>query len=333
MSTPIRPVALKTAEVIAWLEKSLRDPTSSQPQLEVIERRDNPSSTHWVVFNKSHHASTKIFVKQHITTDLYEQERNALSKLSPYSNATEPFAVPAMLAHSDNLSCIALEWLEGESIGPVIRNSVGRVASPAARALGSQLAFRVGKWLQKLATRTRCAASSLPAEEMHVRFLELLRMIDSGNSALLPKGKSAELLKLFEQCLGDATPEEDCLVHNDFWFDHIWTVGDQLVVIDFGRARIGPAGRDAIQFYCRLLDIATFNPMVSKRARDKIIGSFIAGYGTLDAQSRISILWQLWTRAEQLAGLTEYVPADLRDKLTTYVRQKALVQQLTQLCS
>jgi hypothetical protein len=326
-----RPVP-ESAAILSWLSDALYVLNGKGPDLGVLRRQDNPSSTHWIIGKQARYSKELFFVKMHSSRKLYSQEKKALSTLSNYALPTEPYAVPRMLGSSDELNCIALEWIDGASIGSAIRSSVRRFSSSAKLENGLQISSRVGTWLRELKKRTVESANSLPSGEMLNRFIELVQLIETSQPRLLPKRSPVLLVDTFEQCLSASEPEENCLAHNDFWFDHIWTRGAQIIVLDFGRARIGPGGRDAIQFYCRLLDMAKFNPLVSKSYSDRIIQSFIAGYGGLDLSTSINRVWQLCTRAEQLAGLIELSGEGVRNKLKHKISTRALARQLLDTC-
>ena len=313
-------------DILAWLADSLGISPLEAPSFVVISRRDDPSSTHWVVDKRSGDQTERLFIKMHASPTLFSQERSALSVLSEYSSSEESFAVPRMRAFSVDLNCIALDWIEGASVGGLIRSSVSRFASSETVERGVVIAYKVGTWLQKLKERTIAPPSALPCDAMFARFKELMQFIETAFPRLLSRESRLSLIQTFERDLASAKPEADCLVHNDFWFDHIWTRGSQIVVIDFGRAHIGPAGRDAIQFYCRLVDMSALNPLVSKRAGDEVKESFVRGYGGLDLRASINRVWQLWTRAEQLAGLVDFVRADYSVRYG--IRMRALAHRL-----
>lgn len=316
-----------------WLGRALQGKDGAPADIDVISESKNPSSTHWVALATIGRERKKLFVKQHVTPNLYEQERDALAALSLCFESAGPFGVPNMVAFSDQLNCIALDWLEGQTIGPAIRRAVSLVSSPAASKAGQDTAFSVGQWLQRLRAATKTAASPLPVDEMLARFRKMISMIVSSQALRLSQNSGAQVFQRFESSLNSADPQENCLVHNDFWFDHIWTVGSRLVVIDFGRAQVGPAGRDAIQFYCRLRDISLFNPLVSVRALDRIVESFLRGYGSLDVDSEIGRMWELWTCAEQLLGLAKDSPAGSVEKMKYHLQERALARKLSKTSS
>ena len=313
----------ESAAILAWLTDVLN---VSKGCLAIVHRQNNPSSTHWIVEKRVDNGRERLFIKRHASPTLFSQERDALSALAPYASRDEPFAVPKMVAWSGDLNCIALEWIEGSSIGRGIRSSVGRFASGKNVNQGVEIAYRVGEWLQCLKARTVEPPSALPHDAMLARFREMLQSVQTASPRVL--SQKSRLLRAFERGLADAQPEANCLVHNDFWFDHIWTRGDQIVVLDFGRAQVSPAGRDAVQFYCRLIDMAALNPFVSGAATDDVRASFLRGYGSLDPSTSINLVWQLWTRVEQLAGLIEFSQKTAHYSVSYRIRVVALVRQL-----
>ena len=315
--------ASESAGVLAWLTGALHSPNGRNSGLGVIRRIDNPSSTLWIIGRQPDPLKEFVVVKMQSSQALYLQEKNALSALSNYSGPTEPYAVPRLLASNDDLNCIAMEWIDGKSVGFAIRSSVSRIASGAKLEQGLRLTNRVGTWLQRLKSRTTEPATGFPKGEMLSRFSELVQLIAISRPGLVSEASQRRLLDTFERCLATSEPEENCLVHYDFWFDHIWKRNDQIVVMDFGRAHMGPAGRDAIQFYCRLFDLTISNPLISKSAGKRLIQSFISGYGDLDLSSSTNRLWQLLTRAEKLAGLVENSGIKRQNMLSTMVLEKA----------
>ena len=326
MTVDGRRPAPDSSEIHSWLTGALDLPDHDQRDLTVLRHQENPSSTHWVLGTRSEPPVCRYFVKRHASSRLYVQERDALTSLAEFSGEDEPYAVPKMLAANDELNCIALEWIQGGSVGPAIRSSVGRFASSASRSRGMDIARRVGRWLRELDTRTAVPATAVAREDIFDRFTELVDLIGSLRPRLLSEESRRRLIDKVERQLAGTETAAACLSHNDFWFDHIWIRGEQLIVLDFGRALTGPAGRDAVQFHSRLLDLSVLNPLVSDSATERVVRSFVDGYGDLDVARGMNSVWRLLTRAEQLAGLLEQAPA--RGAMTSELRIRGLAQQL-----
>ena len=315
-----------TSAVTDWLKTLLRG--TEITELKLLEKQDNPSSVHWIFGSGGTEQKPKYFVKMHAARNLYIQERDALEVLSGYCDVSEPFAVPEMLGSNDELNCIVLRWLNGDSIASSIRQSVSRFAAAEDILCGTIIARNVGRWLSNLKDRTSEPHTSLPSDGMQSRFDELIGIIEFHAPNLLDPITADRLKHTFAQLLTESRWAEDCLVHNDFWFEHIWESQERIIVLDFGRARIGPSGRDAIQFYNRLCDIAILNPLISREYCDRIVRAFCEGYGGLDVNSDKNRMWQLSTRAEQLAGLAEFSTNNPRLWVSRKVYLRALGRQL-----
>lgn len=318
-----------SADITLWLAAQEQIKRDGYRRLSILYEQSNPSSHHWVIGTHRDSSEPLYFVKQHVSQKLYQQERDALILLAPYAKSDELYAVPKLRASDDRLNCIALNWIDGRSVGRAIRAAVGRLATTPRVNTGLDRAYRVGCWLRKLNKRTQGEIVPFDTDKLCGRFVELLDIVGEKRGYLIPDAKMSMLARAFEQNVALADPGPSCLVHKDFWFDHIWTCGHQLMVLDFGRAYFGPGGRDAVQFCSRLKDLAVCNPRVSRSRCENLVRAFVEGYGSLDFNAEINRMWHLMTRAEQLAGLVEQMNTNsFRDNGMNEVRAHFLSRAL-----
>jgi hypothetical protein len=275
--------------------------------LKIVFSRRNPSSATWTVRFLEGRIEKRIFIKHHSEEKMYRREKSTLVLLRPHARSDERYAVPEILAWSDELRLIAITWLEGEPVSDGLRSAVGRNASLEELNRTTDLAYEVGRWLHHFEKRTSGRQYGLfPSEEILCRIRELNELIRSSGLRRFDARLATAIEAYVTQSIGLMSDKyEYSSIHRDFSFQHIWKNNNRIVVIDFGRCIEGPRGRDAAQFYLRLGDLSVFNPMVSSPKVHKLQVAFSLGYGRLDVDAPHIKVYMILSRLEQLGALVE----------------------------
>lgn len=290
-------------DVLAWVRERVAPHGGTEAVLEASNQ--NPSSRTWVVSLREPPGERRVFIKQHGEPQMFLREVAALERLRPYSGADEESGVPELLAVDRDRRWIALGWVEGAAVGPVLRRAVSRFSPDRDFTEGCRVAFRIGRWVHRFEERTGNGEQApFPREAVRRRVEELLEALVQ-RGTIPPETRWRDALTAHLDSLFRAMAPElpICFNHRDFWPDHILRCGDRIVVIDFGRCIEGPPGRDAAQFWLRLGDMAVGNPLVSKKRTAALQERFREGCPRFDPAAPHVKVYMLLARLEQLCGL------------------------------
>ncbi|WP_407919182.1 phosphotransferase family protein [Deferrisoma camini] len=296
---------------------------------QVEEARRNPSSSTWrVAATDARGEPVRFFVKRHASKRMFEREVMGLTLLSEYSGATEPYAVPRLVACDERRRLVVLSWVEGVQVGNLLRNAVGRGADEKSFRRGLRAAWMVGRWLTHLERRTRAdEPAKFPVEPILARISELCDEISGWRVPGMTRGVLSRLRDVAEMLGCRLTGHYSVsLTHRDFWPDHIFVHPKvrRIVVIDFGRCLMGPAGRDAMQFWMRLADLALGNPLVSRSRVFALQAAFRDANPDFQPGAPECQLFGLLYRLEQVCSMWSAINSRRRTGFRDHIRMIVL---------
>jgi hypothetical protein len=319
-----------TELVFDWAKSICRQTLDVQLGSEQIHPRSNPSSISWIVSATANESVVRIFIKHHHDKQMFEREVMALTTLRKQCNSTIEGTFPKLLGTHQEFRLLAMTWIDGQPIGPILRKAVSRFGRKSDLAGGREAAFGVGSWLKDLENATKMGESPYPSQVVLQRIDELIHLIS--RDAILRRSELSEVRSVSIQ-LGNAVKSRyiQALSHCDFWFDHILLdKSGTVAVLDYGRSIYSLCGRDAVEFILRLQDLGVNNPIVSQMKIDQLKRAFLVGYGDIDIAEPGLRLFMILRRLEQLGGLVEKKPIHFLDKVRLRNQKSAIASWIRQ---